>query len=146
MGNVNFMLLSSNYEVYKKYAPKGFVEFTTKHGVKNPNTCAVRLSSALKHADRNFFVGVEAPLEWKKYDLPTRAADLAKILNKKFGKAELIKGGSAELSGRKGVIFFDFKAPLHDGATGHISVWDGKNVVDGGDYFKAPRVYFWDLN
>lgn len=132
--------IAKNYS--RKKPPKGFVEFSAKNGIPEPNTCAVRLSYALFKIRKEFFKDVSAKsgVEW--HGLPTRADDLAIILNKKVKKA--IRVSNSSVLGKHGIIFFD-KIKGFDG-TGHISLWNGTAVVDGGDYFKAAdRVYFWEL-
>jgi hypothetical protein len=48
------------------------------------------------------------------------------------------------IKNKTGVVFFDTIKDFS--GTGHISLWDGKAVLDKGDYFnKSPRVYFFDL-
>ena len=136
-----FDSLSSYYN--SKEPPKGFIDFSRKHGVPNPNTCAVRLAHALVKTDKSFFSDVEtnSGIEWS--GLPTRADDLAIILNGKFGRGQPIKNKAA-IKAKKGVVFFE-KIKDFTG-TGHISLWDGISVVDGGDYFdRCKRVYFWSL-
>jgi len=31
------------------------------------------------------------------------------------------------------------------GGQGHISLWDGQEVVDGGEYWDSNTIYFWKL-
>ena len=113
------------------------------------NTCAVRLSDALTRVDQQFFQGVSAGAKWHEpiksggRNLPMNAGALAVALRHKLGKPIQAHTRSA-LSGKKGIIFFDTITGY--AGTGHISLWDGNNVVDGGDYFPySPRVYFWEL-
>jgi hypothetical protein len=74
--------------------------------------------------------------------LPTRAADLAIVLNRKLGRARQVR--REDIAGQKGIIFFD--TIRRYSGTGHISLWDGSRVVDRGDYFSvSPRAYFWRL-
>jgi hypothetical protein len=128
---------------YTRKAPQGFKEFAKAHGVDSPNTCAVRLAYALFLADKGFFKDFDAKLEW--YGLPTRADELAPLLNEKFGKATRVD--RSQISGKnvkRGIVFFDTITGF--GGSGHISLWNGSKVVDGGDYFDdSPRVYFWPL-
>lgn len=139
-----------------KEAPEGFLAFSQKHGVHQPNTCAVRLSYALFLQDKTFFRDVTARsgIEW--LGLVVRADDLAIILNGKVGKAKRHESPDTaagappvEMIGKKGIVFFD-KLAGWDGGTGHISLWDGNRVVDqedgGLDFFRrGERVYFWEL-
>jgi hypothetical protein len=141
---------------HPKEAPEGFLAFSQKHGVDSPNTCAVRLSYALFLQDKTFFRDVTAKsgIEW--LGLVVRADDLAIILNGKLGKAKRHESPDAaagappvEMIGKKGIVFFD-KLAGWDGGTGHISLWDGRRVVDqedgGSDFFRrGERVYFWAL-
>ncbi len=139
---VTYKMVAQHYSTNR--APTGFRTFSQKHGVANPNTCAVRLSHALRRAQQRFFIGVEARsgVEWR--DLPTRASDLAIILNRRIGQPRLVRS-SADLGSEKGIIFFDTIRGF--GGTGHITLWTGEEVADGGDYFsESPRVYFWRLN
>ena len=139
-------------EIAKHYsleAPKGFVEFCAANNNPKPNTCAIRLSAALHHADNGFFDGIEFPAGygWKpigvERELATRAASLAKIIGNKWGQGKLVKGKS-EIAGKRGIVFFD--TITDSKVTGHVSLWDGAKVVDAGDYFeKSARVYFWEL-
>jgi len=137
---VSYSALSNNYSFS---APKGFRQFMRKHGIFHANTCAVRLAYALFLSDKSFFgdVTVSSGVEW--YGLPTRADDLAKVLNNKVGKARLTHSLNT-LKDKKGIVFFDTIVGFE--GTGHISLWDGAEVVDGGDYSKnSPRAYFWEL-
>jgi hypothetical protein len=113
------------------------------------NTCAVRLSDALTRVDPQFFHGVNAGAEWHEpiksdgRNLPMNAGALAIALRHKIGKPIQVLTPSV-ISGRRGVIFFDTITGY--AGTGHISLWDGNGVVDGGNYFPySPRVYFWQL-
>ena len=144
---ISYKTLAANYD--PKAAPAGFKEFTSKHGVPDPATCTVRLAYALHRTQLSFFADVEAPsgTEWR--DLPTRADDLAAMLTKKIGRATRVTK-PAEISNRTGIIFFDtipgYRESARAAGTGHISLWDGGQVVDEGDYFtRSPRVYFWQL-
>ena len=110
--------------------------------MSKPNTCAVRLSYALFECDKPYFKGVGARSGTEWYGLPTRADDMAIILNKKIRPASLVDS-IGELSSKTGIIFFD-KIAGWSGGSGHISLWNGDKVVDDGDYFdRSPRVYFW---
>jgi hypothetical protein len=128
---------------YRLEPPAGFREFTTKHGVSKPNTCAVRLSYALFECDKSFFKGIRARSGTEWYGLPTRADDMAIILNKKIRPASRVDKID-ELSGKTGIIFFD-KITGWPGGSGHISLWNGsKFFAEDDDYFgRSPRVYFW---
>ena len=122
-------------------APQEFIEYCAAAGNLDPNTCAVRLSSALLAADSTFFKGqLDGVLAWE--GRPTKAAELAIILNKKFGAAKLVK--KPDVNGKKGILFFD--TITGSTVTGHISTWTGTAVGDTGGYFDScPRVYFWEL-
>jgi len=151
---IDYDSLARHYQ--PKEAPDGFLAFSQKHGVDQPNTCAVRLSYALFLQDKTFFRDVTAKsgIEW--LGLAVRADDLAIILNGKLGKAIRHESPDAaagappvEMVGKKGIVFFD-KLAGWDGGTGHISLWDGSRVVDlddgGSDFFRrGERVYFWEL-
>ncbi|HEX7861110.1 MAG TPA: T6SS effector amidase Tae4 family protein [Verrucomicrobiae bacterium] len=134
---------------YSLEPPKGFVEFCAAHNNPKPNTCAIRLSVALHKTDPKFFDGVTFPAGygWKPIDadreLATRAASLSKIIIKNWGEPKLIKEKS-EIAGQRGLLFFD---TIRDSkVTGHVSLWDGNKVLDGGDYFeKSTRIHFWPL-
>jgi hypothetical protein len=142
--NITYASLSRKYN--SKEAPRGFCDFTKKHGIARPNTCAVRLAYALFECDKKFFKSIQAKsrIEW--FGLPTKAADLAIILNQKLGKAVLVTSED-EISGpskKTGIIFFDTIAGSD--VSGHISLWDGTEVVDDGNHFsRSPRTYFWRL-
>lgn len=100
--------------------PKGFLEFCSAQGHEDKvNTCAVRLAHAIFLCERNFFKDVTAKSKTEWYGLPTRASDLAIILNEKIRKANLVR--KAQIAGQKGIIFFD-TIPGFAG-TGHISLW-----------------------
>jgi hypothetical protein len=140
---ISYSTLNNNYSTA---APKGFREFTKAHGIATPNTCAVRLAYALFLCDRELFSDVKAKsgVEW--YGLPTKAADLAIVLNNKVHTAQLISSKSSLVAQKeKGIIFFDTIVGF--GGTGHISLWDGDEVGDGIEFFdSSPRVYFWRLD
>jgi hypothetical protein len=133
--------------------PKGFkLHCEKKGGVRDPNTCAVRLAYSIFLCDKTFFGDVEAKSKTEWYGLPSVASDLAIILNQKIGKAERVDR-SAVLK-RTGIIFFDtitgYNASGAAAGSGHISLWDGMVVVDmegaPHHYFdKSPRAYFWDI-
>jgi hypothetical protein len=139
-------------QYYSLEAPKGFVEFCATNNNPKPNTCAIRLSTALHQADGGFFEGIKFPpgYGWKpivpgvpEREVATRAANLAKIISNKWGQGKLVKDKS-EIAGKHGIIFFD--TITGSKVTGHISLWDGAKVVDAGDYFdKSARIYFWEL-
>jgi hypothetical protein len=151
---IDYASVAKGYETDR--APGGFLEFSAKQGVPEPNTCAVRLAHALFLQDKNFFRDVTAKsgIEW--HGLPVRADDLAIILNKKIGKAvrhespDKTRGAApAEIAGKKGILFFD-KLEGWEAGTGHISLWDGTRVLDvedGGTGFfrRGERLYFWPL-
>ncbi len=123
--------------------PTGFKEYCKKHANPEPKTCAVRLSFALKSVKKDFFDGssFKAGESWN--GLVTKAAVLSIVLNRELGKATLVKK-KADIKDKKGLIFFDTITGAN--VTGHISMWNGNNVVDNGDYFSnSPRVYFWPL-
>lgn len=139
----SYEALVKNYSTDK--APKGFIEFCKAHGNHNPNTCAVRMSHALNLTSPNIFKGekTKSGISWN--TLPTRADDLAIILNSRLRKAQLVKTRE-ELAHLKGIVFFD-SIPGFNGS-GHIALWDGKAFCAGrsDDYFgKSPRIYFWPL-
>src|ERR1035441_1454912 len=104
------------------------------------NTCAVRLSDAITRVDSHFFHGVNSraeghePIKTGSRNLPMNAGALAVALRHKLGKPVLVLTPSI-LLGRRGIIFFDTITGY--AGTGHISLWDGNTVVDGGNYF--PR-------
>ena len=128
---------------YTTDPPKGFVQYCRAQGHDDRiNTCGVRLAYAIFLSDSRFFRDVAAKSKTEWYGLPTRASDLAIILNRKFRKADLVN--KSAVGGRKGIVFFD-TIPGFAG-TGHISLWDGTAVVDQGDHFQlSPRAYFWEL-
>ena len=114
------------------------------------NTCATRLSDAITRVDPNFFHGVTAGPKWHEpierggRNLPMNARALAGALRYKLGPPIIAKSRTT-LAGRRGVIFYDTITGY--AGTGHISLWDGGAVVDGGDYFEySTRVYLWPLN
>ncbi len=147
-GQIKYESLDKAYD--REAAPDGFIEFSKKHGVENPNTCAVRLSHGLFKVDASFFKDVKAQsgIEW--LGLVVRADDLAIILNKKIKKGVLIKT-QQDIKNKRGIVFFD-KLEGWSGGTGHISLWDGKAVTDqkkdGGKNFfsRGERIYFWQLD
>ena len=129
-------------------APDKFIEFSKKNGVPKPNTCAVRLSMAIKASRKDFFEvsKLTGELIWTEENIPTTAAGLGHVMAQRYGKPPKI-GNASEISGKKGVVFFDKLKSWPDG-TGHISLWDGAKIADtdGLSYFKdAERVYFWEL-
>lgn len=114
------------------------------------NTCATRLSDAITRVDADFFQGVAAGPKWHEpiktgaRDLPMNAGALAGALRHKLGHP-ILAHSRATLLGRQGIIFFDTIQGYS--GTGHITLWDGRSVVDGGDYFDhSPRVYLWPVN
>jgi hypothetical protein len=129
----------------RKGGPSGFFDFMNKNNVPDDdiNTCGIRLSYAMFKAEPLFFKDKVAPskLEW--YGLPTRADDMAIMLSKYVVKPRRVSKIS-DIKGKRGVIFFDTIKDFS--GSGHISLWNGTAVVDGGNYFhKSPRVYFFDL-
>ena len=138
---MTYKTLSSNYS---RKAPQGFRQFAIAHGTspRNVNTCAVRLSYALFLSDKKFFKEVDANLEW--YGLPTKASELAIVLNEEFGPAKKVIKSDISGNHHKGIVFFDTIPGF--GGSGHITMWNGSSVLDDGDYFGvSPRVYFWSL-
>ncbi len=139
MAKITFTKVNQNYSTT---APDGFKDYAAREwGDSSPNTCAVRLAYAIWKTDRHFFRTVKANAEW--YGLPVRANELAHIFAKKLGRATHVENPT-KIANRKGIIFFDTISGYS--GSGHISLWDGSQVVDGGDYFnRSPRVYFWPL-
>jgi Type VI secretion system (T6SS), amidase effector protein 4 len=128
----------------RKGAPSGFFPFMNANDVAEDavNTCGIRLAYAIFKAEPLFFKDKAAPSKVEWYGLPTRADDLALILSKYIVKPARVTKMS--IKNKTGVVFFDTIKDFS--GTGHISLWDGKAVLDKGDYFhKSPRVYFFDL-
>jgi len=142
----------ANFDRQEK-APDGFKLHCEKRGgVKEPNTCAVRLAYSLFLCDRTFFENVTQKPKTRWYGLPTVASELAIVLNAKLGAAKRVT--RSDVQTKTGIIFFDTIAGYVRGegaaGSGHISLWDGAVVVDMVEeprhYFaKSPRAYFWDI-
>jgi hypothetical protein len=127
-----------------KKPPRGFVEWSTRQGNPEPNTCAVRLAYAIFKTDKSYFKSKKARRPWREWlGLPTKADELAVMLTRHEKKPTLVKARK-EIAGKAGIIFFDKITGF--GGSGHISLWDGTCVADDGDYFgSSERIYFYEL-
>jgi hypothetical protein len=115
------------------------------------NTCAIRMSRVLNYSVPELQISKEGNLtisgndkKWYFY----RVSDLIKYLTNNLGKADiyLTRTNTGEmdiskLKDKKGIIIFE--VPFRD-ATGHATLWNGKNCVDEQCYFdKATALYLW---
>eukprot|EP01147_Barroeca_monosierra_P002333 gene2333-8058_t len=114
------------------------------------NTCSIRLSRALNYSghpivrDRaglNTVSGADA--KWYGY----RVREMEKYLRATYGKPDIevsAKGTSdlrAAVLGHRGVIMFDVSG--WEDATGHVDMWDGKNIRYSEYFDQAKRVCLW---
>jgi len=153
---------SAVYQEYKRFPPLHFRET----GPDYHDTCAVRLADAITRVQSDFFASAKiktwpektptghyvpsadpkAGLKFEpapaKRDLPIRAGEIKDYLNGHFRLGQLITSAN-DISGQRGIICFDH-IPGYAG-TGHISLWDGHCVVDGGEYWDSFRVWFWPV-
>ncbi len=107
------------------------------HPLGFTNGCATRMSYILNYS------GVSIPrlpdgtitgADHKNYIF--RVADIKAFLPQRFGAPDIAKdstAGAADFAGRKGIIAFDVQ---FTDASGHVTLWDGKQAVDE-DYFDA---------
>ncbi|MBD2131374.1 type VI secretion system amidase effector protein Tae4 [Sphaerospermopsis sp. FACHB-1094] len=115
------------------------------------NTCAIRMSRVLNYSVPELQISKQGNLtisgndkKWYFY----RVSDLIKYLTNNLGKADiyLTRSNNGEidisrLNDKKGIIIFE--VPFTN-ATGHATLWNGKNCVDEQCYFdKATAIYFW---
>jgi len=115
------------------------------------NTCAIRMSRVLNYSVPELQISKQGNLtisgndkKWYFY----RVSDLIKYLTNNLGKADvyLTRTNTGEidiskLKDKKGIIIFE--VPFAD-ATGHATLWNGKNCVDEQCYFdRATAIYLW---
>lgn len=132
-------------KVAENIAPKG----------KWVNTCAVRMSYILNHS------GLFIPYIQKQ---TVSGADkrwyfhlvshLIIFLNQRWGKPDIITPyplpGGGELAGKKGIILFEVSG--WDNASGHATLWNGKQCYDHcyfnqlGANYRTDRANFWKLS
>ena len=101
-------------------------------------SCAMRMSIALAWA------GVHWPIitnSWRLKDtnvyFPSYAGDYPNLL----ANRETITG-AADISGRKGVIYF---GGGFAGASGHVTLWNGSQCHFNDAYWDQPVKYFWPM-
>lgn len=162
--------ISALFDAY----PTGSVpEIKTRLGRQNEawiqNTCVIRVSWAMNHAEGSPFVLPRAMLgPQQKLNFITNATDpartfaymyrvdeFANYMLKKYGKPQVFavkaEGGGSPgegaaglrraVAGKPGVILFVVRG--WNDATGHFDLWDGSQVK-GHEYFdKASHVFLW---
>lgn len=149
-------------QYYVTFPPLRFRET----GPEYHNTCAVRLADAITRVVPDFFdsfdvatwsekgptgryipsaeprVGMKfapAPVGRR---LPIRANEIADCLNGKLDRGQLTNS-RAQIMGRRGIVYFQ-GIPGYLGS-GHISLWDGSEILDRGEYWDSIRIFFWPL-
>ncbi|WP_336951658.1 T6SS effector amidase Tae4 family protein [Acinetobacter sp. AS167] len=124
-------------------------------GVFN-NSCATRVSVALLHAGVKD-VGREYNVqygEFKSKGITVSAVNMRKLLQKKWNSPEVpsfkteatttLADLQREIGGRKGVFSFVSSDQRSFGASGHITIWDGTDVIHGTS--KYPNQAYADGN
>lgn len=116
----------------------GLPEYFKNDPVNWENSCCIRMSKALNYS------GVALPKAPSSggtikgsdgYNYWIRVNDMKKYLSEKFGNRDIeaIGGLNAvdQFKGKKGIIVFDVTG--WGNASGHFTLWDGKNLVYPGD-------------
>lgn len=109
------------------------------------NTCAIRMSRVLN------YVGLRISRSSEYYTIKggdgmyymPRVKDMDKWLRKNVGAPTVHAGANsmAKFKGKKGIILFVIDV-FTDGATGHVDLWDGKEMIEWrhrNDFTKLPR-------
>lgn len=109
------------------------------------NTCVVRLSRALNYSNhrvsRRSGLAVRRGGDNLWYAL--RVREMRNYLNHKYGKPSIVSKlrHSATIPDnfidRQGIICFD--VDIWNDATGHVTLWDGQNCVDGSNHWSHSR-------
>lgn len=113
------------------------------------NACAIRMSYVLNQSG---LIVAQAPglhsagADGRQYLV--RVSDLLKFLISRWGQADVIVDFPKErdFAGKTGLIVFD--VPEWNDATGHATLWNGKQGMECSDscYFsKSKRAYLWVL-
>jgi hypothetical protein len=143
------------------FEEKTIIEF------KLDNSCATRVSLALVNAGiKNLTPGFTtyseaAYKEFKSKRIITSAVNFITWLTKNWGQPEIkfktdqntgLQGLKNKIGARKGVFLFKALNTREFGASGHITLWDGLNVITGSSYTNVAyadeyqgEVYFWEL-
>jgi hypothetical protein len=123
----------------KKFYDDYFLKYN-----EHPNACALRLSIAFNDSGHNlnYVKGATFKGSNGKYYFLS-AEKMATNLGKQFNLTPIITRDSSliSFSGLKGIYFMQPKLPSSFGATGHISIWNGKNVLGGHSYSNHVQFY-----
>jgi hypothetical protein len=112
------------------------------------NTCATRISYAFNHGGYKIKSGEFNDI-YSHAKIFASVIGIVKFLKSQFGSSDIKFDGDAnhfksKITGKKGIIVFKIKWL---DATGHVTLWDGKECVDDSDDFgKNPTdMLFWEL-
>lgn len=133
----SFAELLKNYITYDKGTMEfgGIVGGKIKQNIDSKffeNTCALRVSHALNMSGHSIplIKGQTSSSKSRKWYI-FRVSILDAYMNNTFGPADIIDTRKSSFSGHQGVIMF--KISRWSNATGHFTLWDGKNRI-GGNY------------
>ncbi|KAI8485473.1 hypothetical protein Bbelb_368360 [Branchiostoma belcheri] len=133
----SFSQLRSNYPRYGSIGFDGLVDQeglpAWLKGLKDKNTCAMRVSRALTHAGRQIDVSGTCYSKWSKVKdsqgrpYIIRVATMRCYLENEYGDADVTGSSESSFRERQGIIVFEGCNFI--GATGHVDLWDGSNCV-----------------
>lgn len=139
MATISYSTLSSNFARVKSLAPSkvgkmigGKVEANIKANIFK-NACAIRMSYAFNYSGMPIsrYDGSVSSGKDKKWYL-FRVADMKNFVKKHIGGTPIKGHAAKDFRGKKGVIIFSDCE--WDDASGHVDLFDGKEV-EGHGYF-----------
>ncbi|WP_163408693.1 T6SS effector amidase Tae4 family protein [Flavobacterium ajazii] len=144
-GDENSQISSTDAFTRVGGAVKDFYDaFVLKNPGQAPNACALRESIAfndsgheLNYVKDQTYKGADG----KNYFLSSE--QMAKNLPKQFNLSPTPTKNSTltTFNGKKGIYFMQPKFPKIFGATGHISIWNGRAVLGGHSYANHSQFY-----
>lgn len=139
----------SDSELFKEYGGdmQDALDYNDKKG-RNTYACALRVSATL--VDNGELINKKSGITLTAKNGNHYIVNTEKLNDYLTANYELSDTSmdQSSYSGRKGIIFFRIG---YSDASGHITLWDGNNVLggsyDASEYFsKANAVYFYETN
>jgi hypothetical protein len=118
----------------------------TKAEGRFENACAIRISYILNSTGNKIPLIAGQTISGKDGNWYIfRVKTLIQYLNKTFGAPDHIieNPTAAKLAKNKGIVVFEVNQWID--ASGHATVWDGKNCSDKCYFLEAKRVHIWTL-
>jgi hypothetical protein len=114
------------------------------------NTCATRMSYAFNKGKYKIKLPRKFMDEKTGEPYITSVLDMIEFLKKQFGSSDIRFDGNinnfiSKIRGKKGIIVL--MIPIWDDATGHVTLWDGRECIDGSNHFgdSPTNILFWEL-